>query len=70
MGLFARKFGLASDQMLALQMVDANGSVITANTTHNADLLWASKGGGGGNFGVATRFTVKTFDVPDQVGHS
>ena len=57
--MLSRANGLACDQLLALEMVDSQGHVIIANATHNADLLWASKGGGGGNFGIVTRFLLQ-----------
>ena len=40
-------------------MVDAQGKVVEANSTHNADLLWASCGGGGGNLGIVTSMRVQ-----------
>lgn len=46
--MLARRYGLASDRLIGIEMVDAAGKVITANKTLNADLLWAHRGGGGG----------------------
>jgi hypothetical protein len=46
--------------------VTADGSVLTADAHHHADLYWASRGGGGGNFGIATRFTFRTVAVPQE----
>jgi hypothetical protein len=66
-GMLARRYGLASDRLVGIEMVDATGKVITANKTLNADLLWAHRGGGGGNFGIVTRFKVATVAVPAQV---
>ncbi|WP_425497159.1 BBE domain-containing protein [Paenibacillus phytohabitans] len=45
-------------------MVDAKGRIIIANKNSNADLLWASRGGGGGNFGVCTRYKFKVRPAP------
>jgi hypothetical protein len=59
-GLASRAWGLASDNLLAVQVVTADGKVIVADATHHADLYWACRGGGGGNFGIATRFTFRT----------
>lgn len=56
--MLARSYGLASDHLVGLEMVDYNGSIVVANASHNADLLWASRGGGGGNFGIVTSFTL------------
>lgn len=52
-GMLARKYGLASDRLIGVQMVDAAGNIVTANKTVNADLLWACQGGGGGEFAMA-----------------
>lgn len=53
---------LPSLLQISLEMVDYKGNVVTANSTHNSDLLWASCGGGGG-LGVVTRWTVKAHDL-------
>jgi FAD/FMN-containing dehydrogenase len=61
-GLLARSMGLACDHLIGLEMVipsgDKGARVIQADEHDNADLLWASRGGGGGNFGIATSFTL------------
>jgi FAD/FMN-containing dehydrogenase len=62
-GFLARKFGLACDSLLSLEMVDAAGRTITADTKSNADLFWACRGAGGGSFGVATRFVFRCHEV-------
>jgi len=62
-GLSSRKFGLTTDNLLSLTMVDASGNNIEASDTVNPDLLWASKGGGGGNFGVVTEFEFQVHAV-------
>lgn len=56
-GLLTRLWGLTCDSMLQLEMVDANAHMATASAEENRDLFWASKGGGGGNFGLVTAFT-------------
>jgi FAD/FMN-containing dehydrogenase len=62
-GLLVRSMGLACDHLVGVEMVVPSGEqgaqVIQADEDHNADLLWASRGGGGGNFGIATSFTFK-----------
>ncbi|HLI07359.1 MAG TPA: FAD-binding protein [Ktedonobacteraceae bacterium] len=62
-GVIGRKFGLTCDNLLAAQIVLANGTVLTCDAHHNADLFWALRGGGGGNFGVTTSFTFQTHPV-------
>src|SRR6202047_4535293 len=66
-GLLTRSLGLASDNLLAAEVVVADGShsakVVEATEHSNADLLWACRGGGGGNFGIATSYTLKLHEL-------
>ncbi|MGB8348071.1 MAG: FAD-binding protein [Ktedonobacteraceae bacterium] len=62
-GVIGRKFGLTCDNLLSAQVVTAGGSVLTCNTSQNADLFWALRGGGGGNFGVVTSFVFQLHPV-------
>jgi FAD/FMN-containing dehydrogenase len=62
-GFLSRKLGTTSDNLLALTVVTADAEVRTCSATQNADLYWASWGGGGGNFGIATDYTFKTTPV-------
>ena len=55
-GWFDRKFGLAADNLVAVELVTAAGEAVVASETENPELFWALHGGGG-NFGVATAFT-------------
>lgn len=59
-GVVTRAYGLLSDNLRSMQMVTADGTVRECDTEQNADLFWACRGGGGGNFGVATAFTFGT----------
>jgi FAD/FMN-containing dehydrogenase len=57
-GWFDRKFGLACDNLVSVDLVTANGSRVRASEDENPELFWALHGGGG-NFGVATSFTLR-----------
>lgn len=65
-GPVQRTTGLISDNLLELEMVDAKGRVIHASRKRNKDLLWASRGGGGGNFGVYTKYKFKVRRAPEK----
>jgi FAD/FMN-containing dehydrogenase len=67
MGLAGRQFGLTADNVLSVQIVTADGRLRTASSRSNPDLYWALRGGGGGNFGVVTSFTVRAHPVPRTV---
>jgi FAD/FMN-containing dehydrogenase len=67
-GSFSRGFGLAAGGLLEAQVVTADGRVRIANACANPDLFWALKGGGGGSFGVVTRLTLRTHDLPEHFG--
>ena len=62
-GFLSRKLGTTSDNLLALTLVTADGSARTCSAHENADLYWASRGGGGGNFVIATDLTFRTTPV-------
>ena len=63
-GPLQRTIGLASDNLIGVKMVDAEGRTIIADKNNNSDLLWASRGGGGGNFGIATEYMLKVHRAP------
>lgn len=67
-GSFSKRFGLASAGLLEAEVVTADGEVRIANEYSNPDLFWAIKGGGGGSFGVVTRLTLRTRELPEYVG--
>lgn len=62
-GVLGRKFGLTCDNLLSAQVVLANGNLVNCDAQTHADLFWALRGGGGGNFGIATSFTFQTHPV-------
>jgi FAD/FMN-containing dehydrogenase len=66
-GVLARIYGLTCDNLRSLEVVTAEGSTLTCSPTSNEPLYWASRGGGGGNFGVATSFTFGTHDLSNVV---
>ena len=66
-GFLARKYGLTIDDLLAADVVTADGQLRRVDAETNPDLFWAIRGGGG-NFGVATRFQFRLHEVDTVVG--
>ncbi|HMD39608.1 MAG TPA: FAD-binding oxidoreductase [Candidatus Acidoferrum sp.] len=66
-GYLTRRYGLTIDNLLAVEMVLADGRFVSANAKENADLFWAVRGGGG-NFGVVTSFLFKAQRVRTDYG--
>ncbi|KAH8196501.1 hypothetical protein TruAng_009331 [Truncatella angustata] len=60
---FNNKYGMAMDNVVSYDVVLGNGTQVVANSTSNPDLFWALKGGAN-NFGVVTKFTLKTYPIP------
>lgn len=67
-GSFSKRFGTASGNLLEAEVVTADGVTRIANACTNPDLFWALKGGGGGSFGIVTRVTVHTHELPETFG--
>jgi FAD/FMN-containing dehydrogenase len=64
-GLFSREFGLTCDHLVQVRLVDGNGEV--RDSRDEPELLWACRGGGNGNFGIATSFTFETRPAPPSL---
>lgn len=68
MGPLLRHYGLTCDTLIALEMVNAKGEIITVTKDNEyKDLFWACRGGGGGNFGVVTSITLQTYPAKKVV---
>lgn len=65
-GWFSRKHGLSCDNFHSVEVVLASGEVIEVSAAEHPDLFWALKGGGG-NFGVVTRFVFKAHDFGPMI---
>jgi FAD/FMN-containing dehydrogenase len=66
-GYLVRKHGLTVDDLLAAEVVTADGQLLRADAENHPDLFWALRGGGG-NFGVATRFQFRLHPMAQVVG--
>ncbi|HSL42847.1 MAG TPA: FAD-binding oxidoreductase [Anaerolineales bacterium] len=66
-GYLVRKYGLTIDNLLAAIVVTADGQILHVDAETHPDLFWAIRGGGG-NFGVVTRFKFKLYDVSNFIG--
>jgi FAD/FMN-containing dehydrogenase len=66
-GFLSRKYGLTIDDLLAAEVVTADGRIRQVDADHEPDLFWAIRGGGG-NFGVVTRLQLRLHPVDTVVG--
>jgi FAD/FMN-containing dehydrogenase len=66
-GFNIRRLGVGSDALVSSQIVTADGDILTLSENENPSLFWACRGGGGGNFGINTSFSVQTKPVPELI---
>jgi FAD/FMN-containing dehydrogenase len=67
-GSFSKAYGTAAASLLEAEIVTADGVTRIVNDVREPDLFWALKGGGGGTFGIVTRFTLATHPLPETFG--
>jgi FAD/FMN-containing dehydrogenase len=66
-GYLSRAYGLTIDDLLAAEVVTADGQIVEVDADNHPDLFWAIRGGGG-NFGVATRLRLRLHELETVVG--
>jgi len=67
-GNFSKAYGLAAASLVEAEIVTADGLTRTVHANREPELFWALKGGGGGTFGIVTRVTLRTHELPDTFG--
>jgi FAD/FMN-containing dehydrogenase len=65
LGILGRRYGLTSDQLVRAEVVLADGRILECDEKRDADLFWALRGAGGGQFGVVTSFSFRTVPADD-----
>ncbi len=67
-GSVSKHYGSAAGSLLEAEVITADGQIRIANACTNPELFWALKGGGGGSFGVVSKLTLRTHDLPEFFG--
>lgn len=67
-GSFSKKYGTGAAGVLQAEVVTADGKTLIANQCQNQDLFWAIRGGGASTYGVITKVTLRTHDLPTNFG--
>lgn len=66
-GWNSRKWGLGCENVLAIEVVNAEGELIRANSTDYPEYYWAARGAGCGYFGIVTQFTLRLWPLPQSI---
>ncbi|MFJ7250498.1 FAD-binding oxidoreductase [Kitasatospora sp. NPDC098652] len=69
-GWQTRALGLGADSVVSAEVVLADGKVVTASEEEHPELFWALRGGGGGNFGIVTRYERRHTTIPRMVNYT
>ncbi|HJU24513.1 MAG TPA: FAD-binding oxidoreductase [Casimicrobiaceae bacterium] len=67
-GSFSKNFGIAAAGLLEAEVVTADGAIRVVNACRHPDLFWALRGGGGATYGIVTRLTLRTHELPTYFG--
>ncbi|KAH7067445.1 hypothetical protein BKA63DRAFT_424441, partial [Paraphoma chrysanthemicola] len=63
-GWLTSSYGMGADNIFEVEIVTPDGQVLVANECQNTDIFWATRGGGGGTYGVITSITMKAYPMP------
>jgi len=69
-GYYSRRAGMACDSVTSFEMVDAKGRLLKVSRSQNKDIFWSACGGGGGNFGIVTKWNIKMMPVPETIQYA
>jgi FAD binding domain/Berberine and berberine like len=67
-GSFSKYYGIGAAGLLEAEIITADGEIKTVNRYQSPDEFWALKGGGGGSFGVVSKVTLRTRELPETFG--